>query len=80
VKVLILHDIKKKLNDQKWFSKDLQQQHNKLKSKQTNNKAEKKDQKVLTSIRINSDLMMICKRNTDLYNLYKRLKKKTFID
>jgi len=34
-----------------------------LKSKWTSSKAKKKDQKVLTSIRIDSDLMMICERN-----------------
>ncbi len=33
VKVLTLHDIKKKLSSQKWLSKDLQQQHNELKLK-----------------------------------------------
>ena len=80
VKVLTLHNIKKKLNDQKWSDKDLQQQHNELKSKQTSNKAKKKDQKVLTLIRINSNLMMICKRNMSLYNLHKRFKKKVLID
>jgi len=58
----------------------LQQWHNELKSKQTNNKAEKKDQKALTSVRINSDLMMTYKRNMSLYNLHKRLKKKILVD
>ncbi len=29
---------------------------------------------------INSDLTTVCERNTDLYNLYKKLKKKTFIN
>ncbi len=80
VKVLTSHSIEKKLNDQKWLSKDLQQWHNKLKSKWTSSKAKKKDQKALTLIRINSDLMMICKRNIDLYNLYKRFKKKILVD
>ncbi len=51
-----------------------------MKSKQTSSKAKKKDQKALTSVRIDSDLMMIYKRNTDLYNLHKRLKKKILID
>ncbi len=58
----------------------MQQWHNELKSKQTNNKAEKKDQKALTSVRINSDLMMTYKRNMSLYNLHKRLKKKILVD
>jgi len=58
----------------------LQQWHNELKLKQTSNKAKKKDQKILTLIIINSDLMMICERNTDLYNLCKRLKKKILIN
>jgi len=58
----------------------LQQQHNELKSKWTSNKAKKKDQKVLTSIKIDSDLMMICERNMSLYNLHKRLKKKILVD
>jgi len=58
----------------------LQQQHNELKSKQISSKAEKKDQKVLTLIRINNDLMTVCERNMSLYNLYKRLKKKILVD
>jgi len=51
-----------------------------LKLKQTSSKAKKKDQKALTSVRIDSDLMMICEKNMNLYNLYKRLKKKALID
>ncbi len=80
VKVLASHSIREKLNDQKWSDKDLWQQHNELKLKQTSNKAEKKDQKVLTSVRINSDLMTVCERNMSSYNLHERLKKKTLID
>ena len=42
VKVLTLHNIRKKLNSQKQLSKGLWQQHNELKSKWTSNKAKKK--------------------------------------
>jgi len=80
VKVLTLYNIKKKLNDQKWSDKDLQQWHDKLKLKWTSNKAKKKDQKVLTLIMINSDLTMICKKNISLYNLHKKFKKKVLVN
>jgi len=58
----------------------LQQQCDELKSKWISNKAEKKGQKVLTSIMKNSDLIMIYERNVSSYNLHKRFKKKILIN
>ncbi len=58
----------------------MQQQHDELKSKWISSKAKKKDQKVLTSVMINSDLITIYERNMSSYNLHKRLKKKVLID